>query len=230
MFGKPNQTNAEEELLMLNENDLIGDGAEADGNDKPVESDGKSYTIKHNGEYIDLPVSDLIVLAQKGMDYDRIRKQRDKMRALVEKNPNGEAVGSDELFNTEESRAEDRHGVENLLARAALLLEKAGVQPDVDTLGSRADTDKARFTELFMKNPELTSLPDEVYVAIAQGLSPAEAYASYEKEHLRKRADALEGELEALKNNEKNRLKALSTLRDDAPSQSPDDFISGLFG
>ena len=40
-----------------------------------------TYTVRHNGEEHALTVDELITCAQKGMDYDRIRAQRDKYRA-----------------------------------------------------------------------------------------------------------------------------------------------------
>ena len=249
MFGKPNQTKGLEELLLLNEEDLNGiNDAFVGGDEDTTEArsteskDGANkYTIKYNGEYIELPISELIVLAQKGMDYDRIRKQRDKLRAAFEKKDDSEFLiseNSDLSDDGEEALSGNQINNTDLIERAALLLKKelgkTGV-PDIAKLSDDANetpnqNEKARFIELFTRNPELAELPDEVYKAIAEGVSPVEAYNAYEKERLVKKAAELEEQIEALKNNEKNRTKALSSLRDDAPTQSLDDFISGLFG
>ena len=248
MFGKPNQTKALEELLLLNEEDLNGSNdVFINEDEKTIEThdeDGsKKYTIKYNGEYIDLPISELIVLAQKGMDYDRIRKQRDKMRALLEKKDDSDFIlseNTDSFDNrsSDDEQSDNQINTTDLIMRAAQLLKKKSGQQSsklniAELLGEDKpaynENDKASFIELFMKNPELTVLPDEVYSAIARGVSPIEAYNAYEKDRLIKKAAELEEQIEALKNNEKNRLKSLSSLRDDAPAQSIDDFIS-LFG
>ena len=249
MFGKPNQTKDLEELLLLNEEDLNGiNDAFINEDEKTIEThdeDGaRKYTIKYNGEYIELPISELIILAQKGMDYDRIRKQRDKMRALLEKKDDSDFLSSENTDsfdngNPDGEQSNNRIDTTDLIMRAAQLLKKKSGQqtyePNIAALTAEekqgyGENDKARFIELFAKNPELSELPDEVYSAIAKGVSPTEAYNAYEKDRLIRKAAELEEQIEALKNNEKNRAKALSSLRDDAPAQSLDDFISGLFG
>lgn len=41
-----------------------------------------TYTVKYNGEQREVPLSELLVNAQKGMNYDRVVAQRDALRAL----------------------------------------------------------------------------------------------------------------------------------------------------
>lgn len=40
-----------------------------------------TYTVRHNGEEHTLTMDELLACAQKGLDYDRVRTQRDKLRA-----------------------------------------------------------------------------------------------------------------------------------------------------
>ena len=41
------------------------------------------FTLKHNGNLYEVGFEELVRLAQKGMDYDRIRKDRDECRQKI---------------------------------------------------------------------------------------------------------------------------------------------------
>lgn len=170
MFENTNQT--DNELLLDTD---LNDG----GENKIADNSEPSFTVKYDGVEKALSLNELLVLAQKGMNYDRVVSQRDKLK--------NEAVGNN---------SESEQG----------------------------------FMKLFSKHPEINELPDEVYKAIAEGETPIDAYRNYENALYKKQTEELTRELSALKNNEKNSAKAMSSQKDSAPQQSADDFLSGLFG
>lgn len=61
-----------------------------------------TYTVKYNGEQREVPLSELLVHAQKGMNYDRVVAQRDALRALQK-----EAAGAGPAGAQEGVRHED---------------------------------------------------------------------------------------------------------------------------
>lgn len=65
------QDNTEVQDLREEKDDQQGDGAN--------QSTPQTFTLKHNGAEFSVTQEQIIPLAQKGMDYDRIREQRDSL-------------------------------------------------------------------------------------------------------------------------------------------------------
>lgn len=135
----------------------------------------ESYTLRYNGRDVDVPFDALITSAQKGLNYDRVVAQRDKLRK------------------------------------------------EVETLSAPPDPVEEGFRELFARYPDLREIPDEIYAGVAAGATPADAYRDYLNKQLML-------ELEALKTGVRNQQTAVGSMTDDAPPETGDSFLSGLFG
>lgn len=78
--GENGEESTEEETSETLENEEVDEDTESDAQKEQTEGKEKKYTIKHNGQTIDLTYDELITHAQKGFDYDRIRQDRDNLK------------------------------------------------------------------------------------------------------------------------------------------------------
>ena len=74
------QTNPAEEML-----DTAPEGAGDAGFEEGLSGreDERRYTVKYNGQEMEMGLHDLITNAQKGMNYDHVKGERDALRARL---------------------------------------------------------------------------------------------------------------------------------------------------
>lgn len=187
---------------------------------KPEEpkAESKSWKLKHNGEEVDADEAKMIELAQKGLDYDRVREDRDRFKDEHPKYADYEKF----LNELAESAGTDVAGLmENV--RASMLMQKAEkdgkpiTQEDaVKQLRSQAVADKAakdaqeeadkkqanlRAFMLAYPNVKAEDVPLKVLQEGFEKGDIAGAYARYENAQLKK-------ELETLKQSQKNKERS----------------------
>ncbi len=251
----------EEEISFLEESDVqtteqpesdeeVVSDAETDTDtdeEAATETEPQKYKVKHNKQEFELTLDELIQNASKGLDYDRIREDRDKLRTsperkLIEQKAKEANMPVDKyievLTQAEQQQKIDARkqdlideGVNEKTADyiANLELKANGLETQVNSLSEQqqAETeaqakmqkDIADFVQRF---PGVTEFPKEVETAINAGENPTVAYLAYKNNLAAK-------ELEALKQNTKNKeLDPGSTKTEKETEQ--DEFLNGLFG
>ena len=135
--------------------------ASADGAADPDDA----VTLRYYGQDVPVPRAELPVLAQKGMDYDKVRAERDTLRAAME------AV---------RSFAREADALPGLAAAAG---------PAAPQTAGLAAT-RAEYAALLREHPGLTELPTPVLARMQSGEGPLSAYRAFENEQLRARLAA----------------------------------------
>lgn len=102
------------------------------------------YTVKYNGKEIALSVADLITNAQKGMNYDHVKAERDEARKYADIGRQvaqiAERRGLTQQAYLAQLTAADR---EAEIDRRAAELTKIGADPDLAKAQARAELEKA---------------------------------------------------------------------------------------
>ncbi len=204
-----------------------GDGpadSDADSGDTGTRPDtaareaDQSFRLKYMGQELEVSKDELITLAQKGKDYDRIRSRADAMAEALRENSEYRAF-------LEELASRSGQSLEEFIGktRQAMNLTVSGKptmpssppadnnppgarqSPTAETdagamsAAARRDRDIAEFlSEYGMVDPR--AIPQEVWDAVRAGKSLLAAYQSYENKLLR-------AYIEAERKNRENRLK-----------------------
>ena len=218
------------------------------------------YKVKHLGQEIELTQEQLIINAQKGLDYDRIRTDRDtiknsKQLKLIQdlaKESGYDNVDEfvDEFYNNlEQSKIQNR--ADQLVMERGIDFEVAVEMAEMEIENERLKTVQVKpvtyeapvnpmvsgFEELFKKHPEIKTqyagyddLPMEFRAKISQGDDPVNAWTQYIIDTKDKQLQEAHQALIALQNNNKNRQKATQSVKDSSYKKETDDFLKGLFG
>lgn len=232
---------------------------ETEQSDEPEskESEPEVFKIKYMGEEIEVSRDEVIQLAQKGKDYDRIRSKYDEFTAFASKHPtykeqveflNDLATQSnmtvDKLIEETRIRQLVDQGFDETIAREKYALEqerrqlereKAGVeklkqaeQATVADQERRAKDIQDFLAEYPSVTPtELQGLTD-VWADVANGKSLVDAYRKYENKQLREQMKALSAKLEAAEKNKANKAKSTGS-RATSGSKQTDPFLEDWY-
>ena len=254
---------AEEEMVSGSEETGEADQRGPESDTEPEEAteaqeqtDGQSeadqlFTLKHLDETRQVSRDEVIALAQKGMDYDRIRQDRDQAKAEAARLSELESflkelaapsnMTVDELMDqTRANLLAEREGIDRSIAlqrvkldrdRKALEAQRQIVERQ-NQAGAQQAADQQRMQESmdrFIKShPDLDAkdIPREVWEAFAAGKDLGDAYALHEAKALRETLAEREKELEALKQNQKNQARSTGsqTSAGDKKSTADDEF------
>ena len=229
-----------------------GDGDTAAG--EPAEaSDAESFTLKVNKEERTYTREEVISLAQKGADYDRVKDQLATSRqtatelqtkldshqeAMEVLNDLAKDAGVDIpalLDNLRIGLLKKRDGLSEDAARERLLRIKA--EKENETLKAaakpaeqaedgkqKAQRDLAQFRKDF-PNVELTQeLMDKLLPGVQEGHSLTDSYRQYDAQQKDARIAELERQLAAEKQNKENRVSSPGSQKDSGGKRTKDDF------
>lgn len=212
------------------------DQPEAEAEETPAEPEQKetdqSFELKHLDEVRTVNRDEVIQLAQKGMDYDRVRTKYDEAKPQIEwfsKNATSvkwledlaqkQGVSFGELIDqtraqimaneTNQSLAVCRGIVANERKAAELEAEKARM----DTPEARKQRDIQDFIREYpeqAKNPE--ALPKEVWEAVNRGETLVNAYRAYELKEVKAQLEQQKIEAARKAQEEKNRARSTGSL------------------
>ena len=176
------------------------------------------FTLKHNGNLYEVSLDELIRLAQKGMDYDRIRKDRDECRQKIKML---ESIGG--MASEGDAPIVDRFGNNSESTMSEL-------PENTDVLRTAvADSGRKRaFAELMRRYPEVgryrrfEALPRGFVDGLENGLSPLEAWQEYLIARQQLKMVMMERE-------QANRKAAAPNARSNGRYEE-DGFIKALFG
>lgn len=252
--GEPHdETPAEAENQQTTEAETAGDVPAAEqrtGADAP-----KSWTLNHLGESRQVNEADMVALAQKGLDYDRIRPRYDEARPVMSlfsqfAKQAGMSVGdyvayiraqakqSNGMSEAEAKRAvelEDREAA--VAAKEAAEAERQAAQERRSAAANDAETrrraDILEFQKTFpdvAKDPK--SIPQSVWAEVNQGASLVAAYSRYAIAQARTAQKTAEQKAEAVTQNRKNADRSTGSMKtagDSSKGRDPfmDGFMSG---
>ncbi len=224
--------------------------AEMDDQKDGQEEADQLFTLKHLDETRQVGRDEVIALAQKGMDYDRIREDRDQARAeaarLAELEeflkelaaPSGMSI-PDLMDTTRANILAEREGIDQSVAlqrikldrdRKALEAERQSMARQTEAGQQQAAEQarmKASMDRFIQDHPNLDAkdIPNEVWEAFAGGKDLADAYAIYEAKNLREELAAKEREIETMKQNKTNQDRSTGSQTTAGTSKEELDWI-----
>lgn len=234
---------AEEEETEDDETEETAETEEDNKEEEPKEEAKETdqfFELKYMGETKKINSNDIVPLAQKGMDYDRIRAERDELKSGKSRLDELEEVMKDAAEITGLTQEEF---IDNIRARAIqakaekdgkpITEEEAAKQAkslretkakekaaeskaDKQTADEQAEKEKSRasiqkFMELY-PNVKAQDIPQEVWEEAGKTGDLAGAYTRYENKRLK-------AELEAERQNKKNKERSTGPRRSTGKSE-----------
>lgn len=202
--------------------------------------------LKHLGQVVRVTPEQLNAYAQMGLDYQRIREDRDAARKEVER------LTAMETF-LKELAAPQGISVEDLIdgARAEVLAKKEHLNKDVALQRIKLDRERKAFEaqkdqqqkaaqeksqeeakrqEQFLRfartYPKVkpNDIPKDVWDAFKDGEDLVNAYARFENRELREKVSKLESQLETAKKNSENKRRSAGSQRSAGSASEMDEF------
>lgn len=202
--------------------------------------------LKHLGQTVRVTPEQLNAYAQMGLDYQRIREDRDAARKEVER------LTAMETF-LKELAAPQGISVEDLIdgARAEVLAKKEHLNKDVALQRIKLDRERKAFEaqkdqqkkeaqaksqeeakrqEQFLRfartYPKVkpNDIPKDVWDAFKDGEDLVNAYARFENRELREKVSKLESQLETAKKNSENKRRSAGSQRSAGSASEMDEF------
>ena len=196
----------------------------------------KTWTLRHMDEIKNVGEAEMVTLAQKGMDYDRIRAKYDESKPAMEilsifAKQKGVSVADYVSFLRTEakkadglSEAEARRSIELEDREAAVTAreaeqaaerqaaEQANAAANAAAQRRKADIDEfAREYPDVARNPD--AIPKEVWDAVAAGSSLTVAYAKYTAKQAREEAERTRRAAQAAQQNIKNAARSTGSMQ-----------------
>lgn len=202
--------------------------------------------LKHLGQTVRVTPEQLNAYAQMGLDYQRIREDRDAARKEVER------LTAMETF-LKELAAPQGISVEDLIdgARAEVLAKKEHLNKDVALQRIKLDRERKAFEaqkdqqkkeaqaksqeeakrqEQFLRfartYPKVkpNDIPKDVWDAFKVGEDLVNAYARFENRELKEKVSKLESQLETAKKNSENKRRSAGSQRSAGSASEMDEF------
>ena len=226
--------------------------SESQGEEVSEPDRAETFTLRHLGEDREVGRDEVIALAQKGMDYDRIREKWDGVKDDVTR------LRSYESFLRE--LADARGGdIESLIdeTRTRTLLAKAEAEgrtldpsaaaaqavrmrlsqspaPTQSANTHEADADQTRanemidrFIEVYGSSVKAEDIPKEVWDEAAKTQDLVGAYRGFENRKLKDELKKLKTDLEAAKQQQKNKQRSTGSTKSVGSSRTKDPFEEG---
>lgn len=210
--------------------------------------------VKYNGEEKNIPMSEATILAQKGMNYDKIARERDELRNSKEMREldlwakqSGmtrqefvallAAQREEALLQTALQEVQGEYG--ELSEKAARELAKARAaqkRQENESTAAQAQADEeaeklkpwSEFVERYPNIKEAKDLPQTVIDEMASGQPPVEAMQRYELAELKKQLAELNKKNAADRKNDDNKQKSLGSAASMGAETRPDAFFAGF--
>lgn len=214
------------------------------------EADQPTFDLKYMGEIKTVGREEVVTLAQKGLNYDRILGERDTAKAEVSR------LQEYENF-LQELAGPDNLTIEDLIdsTRAEVLAKKEGLDPSVALQRIKLDRDKRafeakksreqadqrakqaeeerqqddfrRFVQAY-PGVKAQDIPAEVWEKVRGGVPLVTAYAQHENKQLREENAALKAKVETAEQNKKNEERSTGS-QSSAGKSSKKDILDELW-
>lgn len=205
-------------------------------NEEQIQEEIQKIKLKYNHEEMELPINEVQVLAQKGMNYDKLQEKLNQ----VESNPglqylnelaerNGTNVeGLVNFWREQEKQAELNQLIQANIPEelASEILENRKYREQQEQARKEAEEKQKQeleFKEFFDEFPDAkpSDIPVEVWQKNEQGIPLKYAYMEYEMSKLK-------SENSILKNNNKNKEKAVVNPIGNGNDENYDAFLDGF--
>lgn len=217
--------------------------------DEPTEEaepapEPETFELKHLGEVKQVSRDEMVSLAQKGLNYDHIREERDNAKAEVTR------LGEYESF-LKELADRDKISVDDFVDRlkARMLADKDNISPEIalervkldrerrafnaqraaaDEAKNKEDAENKRVRESLLKfsqeYPDVKpqEITQEMWQAVRDGGDLSAIYARHENKNLKTQIAELNRKLEAEKQNTKNKERAAGSRQSAGKSDDMD--------
>lgn len=254
--GEGNQTEPEQQEEDSQEQETTEgeaeQGAEEAAADEQAQAEEPMFDLKYNKETKQYTKQQVTELAQKGLNYDHVTEQRDR---LQQENADL-AKFKDEysgVFETLESMAEAAgkklpefltsirmnmlvaQGVSQETARERILREdaerrlqaSAAEENRKSKAEERQREDIRRFQEKY-KDVDPKTIPQEVWQAVGKGELLVDAYGDYQRRELERQLKEANEKLAIRAKNESNKQKSLGSLQSTKQETGKDPFLEGF--
>lgn len=211
----------------------------------------EQFSLKVNGNTYQVPREKMTELAQKGMDYDRVRQQRDAARAFQQENESTiaslKALAESVSPGMTISDLIDRMRVNMLVAQdvpEAVATERVARENAERMLREKSDAESAEATKKERVNAEIRDFQAkypgvdvsereirEMSGDLAAGMSFVEAYQKRQLQGKESALESLRRQLEAEKKNNQNRASSPGSQSDAGSpktSNAFDEFIGAF--
>lgn len=232
-----------------------GGSGQPDGQQPPPPPAPKTWTLNHMGQSVTISEADVPVLAQKAMDYDRVRASYDEARPVMDlfrgfAQQAGMSV--QEYVGRLRMQAKQMEGMDEAAARQAVEMEdrefRVAAQEAEDrarqAAARRAQAAQARQQERINADiqefigvypdaaRDFKSIPQEVWDAVNGGMSLVAAYTQYKNAQSRAAAQAEESERQrqeaAQRQNAQNAANSTGSMKSAGNNNGPKDpFLEG---
>ena len=253
--GEGNQTEPEQHEDSQEQETTEGEeeqSTEEAAADEQAQAEEPMFDLKYNKETKQYTKQQVTELAQKGLNYDHVTEQRDR---LQQENADL-AKFKDEysgVFETLESMAEAAgknlpdfltsirmnmlvaQGVSQETARERILREdaerrlqaSAAEENRKSKAEERQREDIRRFQEKY-KDVDPKTIPQEVWQAVGKGELLVDAYGDYQRRELERQLKEANEKLAIRAKNESNKQKSLGSLQSTKQETGKDPFLEGF--
>lgn len=213
-----------------------GAEAQTETTEQKADAPEKTWTLRHMDETKNVGEAEMVTLAQKGMDYDRIRAKYDESKPAMEilsifAKQKGVSVADYVSFLRTEakkadglSEAEARRSIELEDREAAVTAreaeqaaERQAAEQANAAANAAAQRRKADIDEFAREYPDVARNPDaiqkEVWDAVAAGSSLTVAYAKYTAKQAREEAERTRSAAQAAQQNIKNAARSTGSMQ-----------------
>ena len=219
--------------------------------EQPREETPKLWTLRHMDEEKQVGEAEMVVLAQKGMDYDRIRAKYDEAKPAMEmlaQFAKKAGVSTAEYITAIREQAKQAEGMSEAEAKRAVDLEdrearvavkeaeaneREAAKNEAATAQTAAEqrraADIAEFQKTFpeaAKDPK--AIPPEVWAEVRNGASLVVAYSKYAVKAANAAKETAQREAASAKQNNRNAERATGSMKSAGEeSKSKDPFLRG---
>lgn len=237
-------TGAEDALEGISETspEYAENGGEMSDSGKPPQGMAETLRVKYNGEEKNLSMDDARVLAQKGMNYDKVLGERNHLAELIDGYAKAAGMTREQFISHLEQNLEeyaDGVDMENLrktypgasddilreLASRDRKIKDAEQKERADREQSERDAAAQKpWLDFYSRHKDVSyeDLSDEFFALVEEGYTPEEAY-------LKLKLSELEGEQAITQQNEENSNRAVGSVKGDG-TRKRDQFLDGFLG
>lgn len=202
------------------------------------ETENQRFKLKYNGEESEVDREKVIELAQKGMDYDRVKGERDKFKAdeptmqrykeqdsFLKELAESAGVTVEQLMEQTKARVlmskDDKLTEEEALKQVREAAKKATEKKETEKAAEPSPEERrqAMFAKFMNAYPDVKAddIPKEVWEDAGRTFDLTGAYQRWENRKLRK-------EVELLRQNNKNKERSTGSRKSVGSAKPKDDF------
>ncbi|MDR1572750.1 MAG: hypothetical protein LBS24_00370 [Clostridiales Family XIII bacterium] len=209
---------------------------------------GKVYEVTHLNRKLSVSEAEVVPLLQKGMDYDYVKSERDRMRGVLEfyagqsgmsvadymnyVSSNMGTIAHENAKQAIEAKHPDLDGtVVSEMAYAQIARRREAEAAQRNAVKAAADAARnEQFLKFVRKFPDvkIEDIPADVFAAVRGGANLTEEYSAYRVREAEKKIAELNAKQKAAEKNEENKSKALGSMETAAGENERDAFLSGF--